>query len=167
MNEKKNLTAEEVARRLDLAPLSQEGGMFRRTWESRELWNGKAAGSAIYFLLTANSFSHLHRLPSDEVYHFYSGDPVELHLLGPEGEIRTVLLGGDLAAGQVPQAVTPAGWWQGSRMIPGGAWALLGTTMSPGYVDEDYEHGDPATLKAQYPGAEEIIGLLTGETVYL
>lgn len=167
MNEKKTLTAEEVARLLDLAPLSQEGGMFRRTWESREEWNGKAMGSAIYFLLTANSFSHLHRLPSDEVYHFYSGDPVELHLLGPEGEIRTVLLGGDLAAGQVPQAVAPAGWWQGSRIVPGGAWALLGTTMSPGYVDVDYEHGDPITLKAQYPGAEEIIGLLTGEAVYL
>ena len=109
MSDKKNLTAEEVARLLNLEPLSREGGMFRRTWQAAENRGGVPLSTAIYFLLTANSYSHLHRLPSDEVYHFYCGDPVELHLLGPEGEVRKVLLGGDLAAGQVPQAVAPAG----------------------------------------------------------
>ena len=167
MSDKKNLTAEEVARLLNLEPLSREGGMFRRTWQAAENRGGVPLSTAIYFLLTANSYSHLHRLPSDEVYHFYCGDPVELHLLGPEGEVRKVLLGGDLAAGQVPQAVAPAGWWQGSRVIPGGAWALLGTTMCPGYSDEGYEHGGAAALKAQYPDAENIIGALTGAAVYL
>ena len=166
MNDKP-LTPQEIAQLLNLSPLDQEGGMFRRTWESRELWQNKAAGSSIYFLLTANSFSHLHRLPSDEVYHFYLGDPVELTLLGPDGEVKKITLGRDLRAGQVPQAVAPAGWWQGSRLLPDGQYALLGTTMSPGYVDEDYEHGDAAHLKTLYPSASEVIDRLTGEAIYL
>ena len=166
MNDKP-LTPQEVAQLLKLSPLDQEGGMFRRTWESKETLKGKAAGSAIYFLLSANSFSHLHRLPSDEVYHFYLGDPVELTLLGPDGEIRQITLGRDLRAGQIPQAVAPAGWWQGSRLLPGGEYALLGTTMSPGYVDEDYEHGNATNLKNLYPSAAEVIDRLTGEAVYL
>lgn len=167
MTEKEKLTAHEAAALLGLEPLPREGGMFRRTWQTAEERDGKPLSTAIYFLLTANSFSHLHRLPSDEVYHFYSGDPVELTLLGPEGQVCTVTLGSDLAAGQVPQTVVPAGWWQGSRLVPGGEWALLGTTMCPGYADEDYEHGDGSTLKAQYPAAAETIGLLTGEAVFL
>jgi len=166
MNDKP-LTPQEIAQLLKLSPLDQEGGMFRRTWESKETLKDKAAGSAIYFLLTVNSFSHLHRLPSDEVYHFYLGDPVELTLLGPDGEIRQITLGRDLRAGQVPQAVAPAGWWQGSRLLPGGEYALLGTTMSPGYVDEDYEHGNATNLKTLYPSAAEVIDRLTGEAVYL
>lgn len=166
MNDKP-LAPEEIARLLHLSPLAQEGGMFRRTWESKEEYRNHAMGSAIYFLLTANSFSHLHRLPSDEVYHFYLGDPVELTLLGPNGEVQTAVLGRDLLAGQVPQTVAPAGWWQGSRLLPGGQYALLGTTMSPGYADEDYEHGDAAVLKAQYPSAADIIDRLTGDAVYL
>ena len=166
MNDKP-LTPEYIAQLLNLSPLPQEGGMFRRTWESREAYHNHAMGSAIYFLLTASSFSHLHRLPSDEVYHFYLGDPVELTLLGPDGEVKQITLGDDLPAGQVPQAVAPAGWWQGSRVLPGGQYALLGTTMSPGYADEDYEHGDAAALKEHYPRASEIIDLLTGDAVYL
>ena len=166
MNDK-SLTPQEIAQFLELSPLDREGGMFRRTWESTERWEHKAAGSAIYFLLTANSFSHLHRLPSDEVYHFYLGDAVELTLLGPNGEVKQILLGRDLRAGQVPQAVAPAGWWQGSRLLPGGKYALLGTTMAPGYEDEDYEHGSADHLKALYPSAAEIIDQLTGTAVYL
>ena len=165
--DRKPLTPQEITEILDLSPLSMEGGMFRRTWESKEEWNGKATGNAIYFLPTANSFSHLHRLSSDEVYHFYLGDPVELTLLGPNGEVRQIVLGNDLRAGQVPQAVAPAGWWQGSRVTNGGEYALLGTTMSPSYVDEDYEHGNADALKAQYPAAIDVIDRLTGEAVYL
>lgn len=166
MNDK-SLTPQEIAQLLNLSPLDREGGMFRRTWESTEQWENKAAGSAIYFLLTANSFSHLHRLPSDEVYHFYLGDAVELTLLGPNGEVKQILLGRDLRAGQVPQAVAPSGWWQGSRLLPGGEYALLGTTMAPGYEDEDYEHGSADHLKSLYPSAGEIIDKLTGTAVYL
>ncbi len=161
------LTIREIAAKLGLEPLALEGGMFRRTWQAGQELDGKPLGTAIYFLLTANSFSHLHRLPTDEVYHFYLGDPVELTLLGPDGEVRPVVLGTDLMAGQVPQAVAPAGWWQGSRVTPGGQYALLGTTMTPGYVDEDYEHGNAAALKALYPHAADAIDQLTGETIYL
>lgn len=161
------LTEQEIAIRLGLEPLSMEGGMFRRTWQSKEERNGTPLGTAIYFLLTANSYSHLHRLPADEVYHFYLGDPVELYLLDPQGQVHRSVLGTDLANGQIPQTVAPAGWWQGSRVIPGGQYALLGTTMTPGYADADYEHADPAALRAQYPHAEKIIDLLTGKPVYL
>lgn len=141
--------------------------MFRRTWQSRQELNGRPMGTAIYFLLTANSYSHLHRLPADEVYHFYLGDPVELHLIDPCGQVHRIVLGTDLANGQVPQAVAPAGWWQGSRVVPGGQYALLGTTMSPGYADEDYEHAGADALKTQYPNAAEVIDLLTGDPIYL
>lgn len=162
-----SLSPQEIAEKLNLSPLPQEGGMFRRTWESTQMWSGKPTGSAIYFLLTANSYSHLHRLSSDEVYHFYLGDPVELSLLGPDGAVRQIMLGNDLRAGQVPQAVVPAGWWQGSHVADGGRYALLGTTMSPSYADEDYEHGDAAALKTQYPAAADLIDRLTGDAVYL
>lgn len=160
-------TAQELAKQLGLQPLDREGGMFRRTWQAAREEGGKPLGTAIYFLLTDRSYSHFHRLPSDEVYHFYLGDPVELYLLGPEGQVRRIVLGTDLADSQVPQAVAPAGWWQGSRVIPGGQYALLGTTMCPGYADEDYEHGDAAVLKPQYPRAAEIIDTLTGEPIFV
>jgi len=150
MNHEHRLSPQELADLLHLEPLPQEGGMFRRTWQSCREQDGKPLGTAIYYLLTASSYSHLHRLPTDEVYHFYLGDPVELFLLGPEGQVQQVILGRDLAAGQVPQAVAPAGWWQGSHLLSGGQYALLGTTMAPGYADEDYEHGIPEALKAQY-----------------
>ena len=161
------LTEREIAEKLGLEPLPLEGGMFRRTWQSEQELVGKPMGTAIYFLLTANSYSHLHRLPTDEVYHFYLGDPVELYLIGPQGQVNRTVLGTDLANGQVPQAVAPVGWWQGSRVIPGGQYALLGTTMCPGYADEDYEHAHADTLKAQYPHIREVIDLLTGTPIYL
>ena len=161
------LTEQEIAAKLGLEPLTMEGGMFRRTWQTKEELNGKPMGTAIYFLLTANSYSHLHRLPTDEVYHFYLGAPVELYLIDPKGQVHRTVLGSDLANGQVPQTVAPAGWWQGSRVIPGGQYALLGTTMCPGFADADYEHADAPALKERYPNASGIIDLLTGEPVYI
>ena len=161
------LSADEIVKILNLAPLEREGGMFRQTWRAADGPDGHPLGTAIYFLLSGNAFSHLHRLPTDEVYHFYLGDAVELLLLSPEGEVKVVALGNDLAAGQVPQAVAPAGWWQGSRVRPGGQHALLGTTMAPGFIPADYEHAaDVDALKAAYPNAAGAIDKITGETIY-
>jgi len=161
-------SAEEIVKALGLVPLETEGGMYRQTWRGREGPDGHPLGTAIFFLLSPKSFSHLHRLPTDEIYHFYLGDPVELSLLLPEGKTETILLGQDLAAGQVPQAIAPAGSWQGSRLRQGGRYALIGTTMAPGYIPSDYEHaGDIAALRAAYPDAGAIIDALTGETVYI
>ena len=145
---------------LQLEPLEGEGGLFRSTYRSQAKSGEKCAGSAIYYFLTADSFSHLHRLPSDELYHFYLGDPVELLELLPDGNGRKVILGQDLLAGQQVQYLVKAGCWQGSRLLSGGSYALLGTTMSPGYDDSDYEAGDATQLVKGYPQfAEEICRL--------
>ncbi len=108
--------------------------------------------------MTPDSFSALHRLAGDELFHFYLGEPVEMLQLDPRaGDGRVVLLGTDLAAGQRPQVVVPRGVWQGSRLRPGGALALLGTTMAPGFDFADYEDADTAALAAAFPAFAEQI----------
>ena len=160
------MTAKELIAALGLEPLPGEGGMSAQTYLSRYQIDGKAAGTAIYYLLTGEAFSHLHRLTGDELYHFYLGSPVELTELLPDGAVRTTVLGQDIARGQCVQHLVSAGVWQGSRLLPGGDWALLGTTMWPGYTPECYEHGDADALTAQYPQAAEAIARLTGEAKF-
>lgn len=146
------MTAQDVITALQLEPLSMEGGYFRRNYcSSRSTQDGKPMGTAIYYLLTPDSFSRLHKLPSDEVYHFYQGDGVELTILSPDGSGQTVLLGNDLSKGMIPQFCVPANCWQGSCLAPNGAWALLGTTMSPGFVNEDFIAGERESLLTAYP----------------
>ena len=122
------LTAERIMALLNLEPLAGEGGFFRRTYTGPEmpgttaagLPGGRAISGAIYYLLFDEHFSAMHRLRTDEVYHFYLGDPVELLLLHPDGVSQVINLGSDLEAGQQVQFVVPAGTWQGSRVRPGG-----------------------------------------------
>lgn len=151
---------------LGLQPLPGEGGMSAQTYISRQETGGRAIGTAIYYLLSGQAFSHLHRLEGDEMYHFYLGDPVRLVELLPDGSEKTTILGRDLANGQKVQHLVPAGHWQGSHLLQGG-FALLGTTMWPGYTQECYEHGDCLHLTEQYPQAAEDIRRLTGEAKYL
>jgi predicted cupin superfamily sugar epimerase len=160
------LTAQDIINRLNLEPLPLEGGMFRSTYRSPLMIGEKHAGTAIYYLLTENSYSHMHRLCTDEVFHFYLGDPIELLELFPDGTSRKVILGQDIMNGQEVQAVVNAGSWQGSRVIPGGRFALIGTTMSPGYAQSDYEHGRAEDLIALYPDRKDMIEKLCGETIY-
>jgi hypothetical protein len=169
------LSASAIIDLLELAPLPLEGGYFRQTWGSDlvlppDALGGRyagprSAGTAIYYLIdaSADSFSALHRLSTDEVYHFYLGDPVEQVLLHPGGRSDTIVLGSDLARGHRVQHVVPRGVWQGSRLCPGGRVALLGTTMAPGFDVRDYEHGVREMLLAQFPGAAEAIIALTRE----
>jgi predicted cupin superfamily sugar epimerase len=112
-------------------------------------------------LLTPDTFSALHRLRGEEVFHFYLGDPMEMLQLAPDGSGRLVLLGTDLLSGQQPQTVVPAGVWQGSRLRPGGAFALLGTTMAPGFDFADFEAGKREQLQTQYPNFADLIERLT------
>ena len=163
------LTPQQIIDHLGLEPLHEEGGLFIQSYCSPETisrehlperYQGdKPFGTAIYYLLTAetNSFSALHKLPTDEMYHFYLGDPVELLQLHPDGTSRRVILGQDLLAGQQVQHLVPHGVWQGSHLIPGGNFALLGTTMTPGYTPEDYVAGVAGELIAQYPDQAELI----------
>jgi len=157
------LTAERIIEILGLVPLADEGGMYLQNYLSEAQINGRPGGSAIYYLLTAESFSHLHRLTGDEVYHFYMGDPVELCELKPDGSTVITTLGTDIENGERPQHTVYAGVWQGSRLKQGGSWALIGTTMCPAFYPECYEHGNAEELKKQYPSAEAYIDALTGE----
>jgi uncharacterized protein len=161
------MTAEEVKQLLQLEPLPIEGGFYRETYRSRWVVSAeylpdgtrgsRSIGTAIYYLLTSETFSALHRLPGTEVFHFYLGDPVIMLQLLTDGSSRTVTLGKDLLNGQQPQVVVRGHVWQGCRLAPGGKWALMGTTMSPGFDYADYETGDRVTLAALYPGAAENI----------
>ena len=119
------MTADEVIARLGLEPHPEEGGFFRETWRSAGAcdpgggYGGpRSLGTAIY------TFSAMHRLPGDEVFHFYLGDPVEMLELLPDGGTRRTVLGPELDSMTV-QHVVEGGSWQGSRLVPGGAWALL------------------------------------------
>jgi predicted cupin superfamily sugar epimerase len=118
-------------------------------------------GSAIYYLLHGSHVSALHRLLTDEIYHFYLGDPVELVLLYPDGTDEVRRLGNNLAAGERPQITVPRGVWQGSRLGRPGHFALLGTTMAPGYDPADFELGDRRRLLSSHPQRSDEIYALT------
>jgi len=118
-------------------------------------------GTAIYYLLEAGTFSEMHMLDSDEVFHFYLGDPVEMLQLHPGGGSETYILGPDLAAGQHVQLVVPAGVWQGTQLIGDGRVALLGCTVTPGFDFADYRSGSYAELAAQWPAEATRIKALT------
>jgi uncharacterized protein len=161
------MTADEVKQLLQLEPLAIEGGFFRETYRSS--WNvaaeylpdgirgARSIGTAIYYMITPETFSALHRLPGSEIFHFYLGDPaIMLHLL-PDGRVQSITMGSDLARGQQPQVVVRGGIWQGCKLAPGGKFALMGTTMSPGFDYADYENGNRDQLTAQYPGAAELV----------
>ncbi|HET6462660.1 MAG TPA: cupin domain-containing protein [Candidatus Krumholzibacteria bacterium] len=161
-----SLTADDIKRMLQLEPHPMEGGFFRETYRSRlrmRAANGddRNASTAIYYLLTPETFSALHRLPGDEIFHFYLGDTVEMLQLWPHGSVRHVLIGSDLARGVQPQVVVPGGVWQGCRVRDGGNYALLGTTMSPGFDMADFEIGERAALVSNYPSARDEIVRLT------
>jgi uncharacterized protein len=167
------MTADDLIRMLSLVPLPHEGGFFRETYRSRlrlpvaALPDGvpgeRDASTAIYYLLTGISFSAMHRLQSDEVFHFYLGDPVEMLQLWPDGKTNRLVLGTDIAAGMTPQLVVPAGVWQGSRLVSGGELALLGATTAPGFDFADFELADRARLTKSYPEQAEMIAALTRE----
>jgi predicted cupin superfamily sugar epimerase len=165
------LDARRIIALLGLEPHPEEGGFFIETWRSERqipaealggVYDGpRSAGTAIYYLLTPETFSALHRLKSEEVFHFYMGDPVEMLHLYPDGRAETVLLGPDLVNGQTPQVVVPAGVWQGARLAEGGQVALLGCTVSPGFEFIDYEHGRRADLLEGWPAAAPLVEALT------
>lgn len=146
-------TVAEIIAALQLEPLPREGGFFRRTYTSAAtLADGRPMGTAIYFLITPEGFSALHLLKTDEVWHFHAGDPVGHVTLDPiRGAGSKTTLGSDLARGQRPQLIVPGGSWQGARLAPGGAWALLGCTMSPGWDACEFTLGERLALTARFP----------------
>jgi hypothetical protein len=159
------VTAEEIKKLLDLAPHPVEGGYFRRTFTSAahlDLPRGsRPQGTAIFYLLEAETFSEMHMLDSDEMFHFYLGDPVEMLQLYPDGRSALLTLGPDLIAGQQVQLLVPAGVWQGMRLIGKGEWALFGCTVVPGFSFDDYQNASFAELAPKWPDQRDRIKDLT------
>ncbi|MBZ5569770.1 MAG: cupin domain-containing protein [Acidobacteriia bacterium] len=159
----------QLIRHLGLEPLPVEGGYFRQTWVSDNLVSipgyasPRPAGTAIYYLLTSDpdSFSAMHRLASDETYHFYLGDPVEMLLLDEQGAAQRIVLGPDLLGAQHVQYIVSRLVWQGSRVISGGRFALLGTTMAPGFDPRDFTLGRRDQLLRQFPSQAALVRALT------
>jgi uncharacterized protein len=154
--------------RLDPHP---EGGYFRQTYRSAmtiareglpsEFAGPRAASTAIYFLLEGENFSAFHRLRSDEVWHFYAGAPLLVHVIDPDGEYSSILLGNDLEAGQSFQAVVPAGCWFASHVADGKSWSLVGCTVAPGFEYEDFKIAKQKGLIKSYPQYRKLVERLT------
>lgn len=164
-------TAEEWAEALELRP-HPEGGWYRETWRAKEtiprdsLPNGfggdRSAGTCIYFLLRGEHPSRLHRIASDEIWHWYQGSPISVHVFLDDGSHREIVLGPDIASGQAFQAVVPAGAWFGA--MSRGEWSLCGCTVSPGFDFADFQLATRLEMLGRFPGHRELVELLTTET---
>ena len=136
------LSAGEIVRLLDLKP-HPEGGHFREMFRDPHAdASGRAASTAIYFLLARGERSHWHRVDAVEVWHHYAGAPLVLEMAqSAQGPVRRMKLGDDLAAGERPQGVVPAGHWQAAESL--GAWTLVGCTVAPGFEFASFELAPP------------------------
>ncbi len=169
------ITADQIKTLLNLKPHPEEGGYFIETYRSPEnipegalpiRYQGvRPFATAIYYLLTPDTFSAIHRLQSDEVFHFYFGDPVEMLQLFPDGSGRILILGPDILNGMKPQVIVPGGVWQGAKLLRGGRFALLGTTVSPGFDYKDYESGRRHVLLKSFPEFRDLIIALTKDNM--
>jgi predicted cupin superfamily sugar epimerase len=167
-------TADEIMTLFNLKPHPEEGGYFVETYRSSETLSEKALpsryrgirsfGTAIYYLLTPETFSAMHRLQSDEVFHFYLGDPVEMLQLWPDGSGTVITIGSDILNGMQPQVIVPRGVWQGARLTKNGRFALLGTTVSAGFELIDYESGRREELANSHPQFRDLIAALTKDS---
>lgn len=164
------LSALEIIKKLSLVPLEGEGGYFRQTFKdsltvplinSKSGSNSRAASTAIYYLITQNQFSALHRLPQTEVFHFYLGSAVEMVQIDSNGILKRIVLGHEILKGQQVQVVVEKNTWQGTQLVSGGDWALMGATVSPGFEFEDMELASRADLISIYPDLKATITQFT------
>jgi uncharacterized protein len=164
--------------KLELQPHS-EGGFYRQTYRADLLLPKDAlpnfkgprpAATAIYFLLEEKNFSAFHRLQSDELWHFYLGASLIVHVIDSDGSYSRIHLGSDSEATEVLQAVVKAGCWFASEVKvegkgrPGNSFALVGCTVSPGFDFDDFEMANYEQLAQRHPQHSEIIGKLTRRT---
>lgn len=157
----KSFDAQQFIDRLGMKPLPGEGGYYVETYRASEKLDQRAVSTAIYYLLTAETVSRFHRLRSDEIWHFYLGDSVELVLLHPDGTSTIHILGHNLLDDEVCQVVIPGKTWQGARLEPGGNWAFMGCTVAPGFEFADCELAEKISLIHQYPSMQHWIDCLT------
>jgi uncharacterized protein len=150
-----------------------EGGYYRQTYRAgltlaqgtlpSQFTGPRPVSTAIYFLLEGEDFSAFHRLRSDELWHFYVGGPLVVHVIESDGQYSEIQLGGDPDAGDVLQAVVKAGCWFASRVRDGESFALVGCTVAPGFDFEDFELAKRNELAWRYPQHRDVIAELTRE----
>lgn len=148
-----------------------EGGFFAETYRSAEVISQAALpprfggdrsfSTGIYFLLENHHFSTLHRIQADEMWHFYAGGPLDVYVIYPDGGLEIIQLGDNPDAGEVFQAVVPAGTWFGSKPKAQSAYSLVGCTVAPGFDFADFELGERSQLLALFPQHQDVIHLLT------
>jgi len=144
-----------------------EGGYYREIYRSSQELNigpshaRRPLSTAIYFLLKGDQISALHRIQSDEVWHFYAGHSLTLYVLDLKGKLSTIRLGGNTEKGEVFQAVVPARCWFGAKVNARSSFALGGCTVSPGFDFHDFELAERDPLIKQYPQHRDIITQLT------
>lgn len=165
-----NIDVNNLIQQLNLSP-HPEGGWFRETYRSEEqvqktalpdrFNDNRQLSTAIYFLIEKNNFSAFHRIKSDEVWHFYLGDTLNVHMLLPNGTLQTIHLGNNLQAGEQLQYVVPANVWFASEPAARSSFSLVGCTVSPGFDFADFEMGERQQLIEAFPQHEEIIERLT------
>jgi len=160
-------TRDQLIEQFDLQP-HPEGGYFRETYRSREQVTrsadsaGRSASTAIYYLLCDGAYSAWHRIRSDEVWHFYAGTGLDVHVLHGDGRLQTHHLGNALAQREVVfQAVVPAGCWFAAECADPGSYALAGCTVAPGFEFAEFELADGARLLADYPVHASLIRRLS------
>lgn len=166
-------TAEAIISHLHLIP-HPEGGFYNETYRSTTTVSTpsgpRSASTAILFLLTQNTFSALHRLRSDEIWHWHAGAPIRITSISPAGKVREEVCGGDVLAGESPQVVVRAGDWFGAEVVgdrkrekgrKGADWGLVGCTVAPGFEFEDFELGEREELIRLFPQHEEVVERLT------
>lgn len=163
----------ELQKLIDLLELQPhpEGGYYKETYRSTgvisannpawEFSSDRNFSTCIYFLLTSEAFSAFHRIGQDEIWHFYKGAPIRLHLIDGDGIHSEVLIGADLEKGQQPQFVVPAGCWFAAEVVEPDAYGLVGCTVSPGFDFADFELASRTGLIDQYPELSDLINKFT------
>ena len=163
-------SAKQIIEKLGLEP-HPEGGYFRETYRSEGSINEenlddhyegeRSYSTCIYFLLTSDKFSAFHRIKQDEIWHFYDGSPIRLHVISETGEYSYHIIGRDLDRGEIPQLVVPGGCWFAAEVLNTNAYSLVGCTVAPGFSFDDFELKPTAELIKLFPDKTDIISRLT------
>lgn len=155
---------QDVINKLNLVPLPEEGGFYKETFRSQRTITSDALGqksecTCIYYLITEDSFSALHAVDQDEIFHFYAGSPVEMFQFDEDGKGKHITIGNDIFNDEIPQVVVPYGVWQGTKLKnpDKGAWALLGCTVAPGFDLENFHIKSRKELCEQFPNLKDDI----------
>ncbi len=161
---------ERIITKLHLKP-HPEGGYFKETYRSTGIINADSLeasyngernySTCIYFLLTSDNFSALHRIKQDEIWHFYDGSPIRLHMITEAGKHTEHIIGKDLSKGELPQFVVPGGCWFAAEVVEDDTFSLVGCTVSPGFSFEDFELKSKKELTGLFPHLQDVISKLT------